>query len=287
MDLIQAIVLGLLQGLTEFLPVSSTAHIRIVPALAGWNDPGPAFTAAIQLGTLLAVLIYFRTELLHAVRGWVSSLTGRGYNTQEARMGWAIFVGTIPIVVLGVLFKDQIENEWRSLNIVAGSLILMGLVLLAAEFLGSRKRGESSMTPKDGLWVGLWQSLALVPGMSRSGSSIAGALFLGMDRPSAARLSFLLSVPSVFAAGIFSIVKHRHELLGSELVPMLVANGVSFLSGYLAIAFLIKMLQRHGTYWFVAYRVVLGLAIYGLMASGTLSPMAGMEGPAVPSSSSR
>lgn len=277
MDLIQAIVLGFIQGLTEFLPISSTAHIRIVPALAGWDDPGPAFTAAIQLGTLLAVLLYFRTELLHAFRGWLGSLTGRRSNTAEARMGWAILLGTIPIVVFGVLMKDQIENEWRSLTIVAGSLILLAVVLLVAEMLGRRSREERDVMPMDGFWVGLWQSLALIPGMSRSGSSIAGALFLGFERPTAARFSFLLSVPSVFGAGVYSILKHRHEMLGEMLKPMLVANLVSFVVGYASIAFLIKMLQKQGTFVFIGYRIVLGIAILALLAGHVVSPFAGME----------
>jgi undecaprenyl-diphosphatase len=273
----QAIVMGLVQGLTEFLPVSSTAHLRLLPALAGWDDPGAAFTAAIQLGTLLAVLVYFRNELLHAFRGWWGHVTGKKKKSPEARMGWAILLGTVPIVVFGILLKSRIENEWRSLTIVASSLILVGLVLLAAEMLSRRVREERDVQPLDGLWVGLWQALALIPGMSRSGSSIAGALFLGFDRPAAARFSFLLSVPSVFGAGIYSIYKHRQEMLGDLLTPVIVANVVSFVVGYASIAFLIKLLQRHGTFVFIVYRVLLGVLILALLAGHVVSPFAGME----------
>lgn len=277
MGLIEAILLGLLQGLTEFLPISSTAHIRVVPALLGWDDPGPAFTAAIQLGTLLAVLIYFRQELARAFKGWSKSLLKQEHDPLDSRMGWAVLLGTIPIVVIGLLFQKSIEHDLRSLTVVAVSLIVMALGLAVTEAIGKRRRTEEDVRTLDGLWVGLWQCLALIPGMSRSGSSIAGALFCGFDRPAAARFSFLLSVPSVFGAGIYSVLKHRHELLGDLLVPMIVANVFSFVSGYLAIAGLLRMLQRHGTFVFVIYRILLGLLILGLIWQGVLSPMAGIS----------
>jgi undecaprenyl-diphosphatase len=276
-DVAQAILLGLVQGVTEFLPISSTAHLRILPALAGWPDPGAAFTAAIQLGTLAAVVIYFRKEITGALRGLLSSINGRGFDPVQARMGWAIVVGTIPIAVCGVAFQRQIETQLRSLSVVAWSLIGMGLVLLAAELRARRRRDEADVRPWDGLWVGLWQAAALVPGMSRSGSSIAGALFAGFDGAAAARISFLLSIPSVLAAGAFSLWKHRGSLLADEmLTPMLVANLASFLSGYAAIAFLIYFLRRHGTFLFVAYRLLLGALILAMLSNGRLEPFEGI-----------
>jgi undecaprenyl-diphosphatase len=277
LGLVEAVILGIVQGITEFLPISSTAHIRILPALVGWQDPGAPFTAAIQIGTLLAVLIYFRKELGAAFLGWIGSIAGKGSDPVGARMGWAIVVGTVPIVFFGVLFKDSIENQLRSLYVIAWALIGMGIVLLIAEALGSRKRNEDDVRIRDGIWVGLWQALALIPGMSRSGSSIAGALFAGFDRASAARFSFLLSVPSVFAAAVYSLIRHRHELVSGHLfVPMVVANVAAFVSGYAAIALLIYVLKKSGTLPFVAYRIALGLFILRLVWAGHLSPTEGM-----------
>jgi len=281
--IVEAALIGLVQGLTEFLPVSSTAHVRILPALLDKPDPGAAFTAAIQIGTLLAVLIYFRKDLAEAFAGWLGSLTGKKFDRSKARMGWAVVLGTIPIVVLGVAFQSSIERELRSLLVVAWSLIGMGLVLLVAEAVGRRKRGEADVMPADGVWVGFWQSLALVPGMSRSGSSIAGALFAGFGRAEAARFSFLLSVPSVLAAGVYSVLRHRESLLptwlggqGEMFAQMLVANAAAFVSGYAAIAFLIRFLKRHGTFVFVVYRVALGAILLWMVHSGRLSPLAGL-----------
>ena len=279
MDLIQAIVLGIVQGLTEFLPISSTAHLRIVPSLLGWNDPGAAFTASIQLGTLIAIVAYFARDLYVALRGWLGSFRGgEAARTPEAKMGWAIVVGTIPIGICGFVFKDAIEGSLRSLNVIAFSLIGMGVLMLVADSIGSKRRGTDRVTPKDGLWVGLWEAAALIPGASRSGSTITGALFAGFDRAAAARFSFLLSVPAILIAGVFSIAEHRKELLGDNFVPMLVANLFSFVFGYLSIAFLIRFLQRHGIRAFVLYRVVLGVIVLYLLWTGILTPMTGIGG---------
>jgi undecaprenyl-diphosphatase len=277
-DLIQAIVLGILQGLTEFLPISSTAHIRIVPALLGWNDPGSAFTAVIQLGTLLAVLIYFRKELGHAIAGWAKGLRGgEAARTFDARMGWAVFIGTIPIIVCALLFDKQIENELRSLQIIAYSLIGMGILLLIAERAAKRKRELEDVKPLDGLLVGLFQCISLIPGSSRSGSTITGGLFAGFDRSAAARFSFLLSVPSVFAAAVFEVVKYRDIFSGPLLLPAIVANGFSFVVGYWSIGFLLRFLQTKSVLVFVIYRVVLGIIILVLLAQGVLDPAAGAK----------
>ena len=278
MGLIEAIILGIVQGLTEFLPISSTAHLRIVPALLGWEDPGAAFTAVIQLGTLAAVLVYFRSDLLMAITGWARSLKGgEGARTPEARLGWAIFIGTLPIVVFGLLFKDPIEHGLRSLYVVAGTLIAMGALLWGVDVIARRVRDLHEVSPKDGLWVGLWQAVALIPGASRSGSTITGALLLGFDRATAARFSFLLSVPSIFAAGVFSLKAHWSEL-GSIGSSVIVATGVSFVVGYASIAFLIKFLQTRGLAVFAIYRFALGGAILIMLATGVLTPDVGLPG---------
>ncbi|MCA1995820.1 MAG: undecaprenyl-diphosphatase UppP [Armatimonadetes bacterium] len=286
MGTLEAILIGIVQGLTEFLPISSTAHIRVLPALLSWPDPGAAFTAVIQLGTLLAVLIYFRRELLHAFGAWFRSLHDRSArNTADARIGWGIFIGTIPIVVFGLAFKRSIERDLRSLYVVAGALILMGIVLALADRWGKRNRGEADARPIDGLWVGLFQAIALIPGASRSGSTIAGAMLCGFDRAAAARYSFLLSVPSVFAAAVLEVWSERTHLADLGWSAVLWANAAAFVVGYASIAFLIRWLQTRSLAPFIVYRILLGLALLGLMAQGTLAPDAGLS-PEPPSVSS-
>lgn len=277
MGIVEAVLIGIVQGLTEFLPISSTAHVRIVPALCGWPDPGAAFTAVIQLGTLLAVLIYFWKDLARIFTAWLRGLAGGAAAKElDAKLGWGIFIGTLPIVVLGLLFKTRIENEWRSLQIIAWTLIGLGLLMAVAERVGSRKRGMDRLTVWDGLIVGFWQALALVPGASRSGSTITGGLFAGLDRATAARFSFLLSVPSILAAAVLALKEHKDVLLGPERMPVVVATLAAFVSGYWAIGFLLKFLQRHPVYAFTVYRVALGLLLLGLLQSGKLSPMTGI-----------
>lgn len=262
MGIVEAIILGLVQGFSEFLPISSTAHIRIVPAVLGWEDPGAPFTAAIQLGTLLAIVAYFWKDLVRTIRGWIISLGPKGdKGSPEARLGWAVFIGSIPIVVLGLAFQDQIEHQLRSLQVIAWALIVVGVLMGIAEWVGRKERRTEDVGWRDGLIVGLCQAVALIPGASRSGSTITGALFLGFDRAEAARFSFLLSVPSILAAGIYSLWDHREVLLGPDQAAVFVANLVSFGSGYLSIAILLKMLARYGTAFFVGYRILLGAGI--------------------------
>jgi undecaprenyl-diphosphatase len=281
--IIQAIVYGLIQGLTEFLPVSSTAHIRIVPSLLGWEDPGAAFTAIIQLGTVLAVLIYFAKDIGKALSAWINSITGKkDFDKNEARLAWAVFVGTLPIVVIGLAFQHKIETSLRSLYVIAVSLILMGIVMLVAEKMGRRKRSLPDVDVKDGGIVGLWQCLALIPGVSRSGSTISGALFQGFDRVTAARFSFLLSIPSVLGAGLYEAYKAIKETKADgvahvEWGPTIVATIVSFIVGYAAIAFFIQYLQRRGMAPFVWYRIALGLLIVFLVSQGHIKPDAGAK----------
>lgn len=273
MTIFQATILGIVQGFTEWLPISSTAHLRIVPALAGWEDPGSAFTAVIQLGTMLAVLVYFGRDLSRAFGGWIRGLAGGdAARTPESRLGWAIAIGTVPIVIVGVLFEKSIKSDWRSLYVIAGSLILVGLVLLLAEKVGKHTKRLEDVNLWSGLWVGLWQAVALIPGASRSGSTISGALFAGFDRPTAARFSFLLSVPSILAAGLKELVDERQAILGQSLAPVIVATIVSFVVGYASIAFLMRYLQTRSTLVFVVYRVALGLLLLVLLQQGVLQP---------------
>ncbi len=274
MDLFQAIVLGIVQGLTEFLPISSSGHLRIVPAFAGWEDPGAAFTAVIQLGTMAAVVLYFRVELVNIARAWLSSLRDPSRRSElDARLGWYLILGTVPIVIFGVAFSHQIENGARNLYIIGTTLIVLGIVLLIAEKVSLRERDLSTITRRDAIVVGFAQALALIPGVSRSGATITAGLFLGMDRVSAARFSFLLSIPAVVLSGIFEL---RLVVDGSAegavgLGPTAVATVFAFISGYLSIAFLLKFLTTHSTGVFVAYRILLGAVVLVLAATGTIS----------------
>jgi undecaprenyl-diphosphatase len=270
MDAFQAIVLGIVQGLTEFLPISSTAHLRIVPAFLGWDDPGTAFTAVVQLGTMAAVLLYFRHDLWNIATGWLRSLRNpelRG--TTDARLGWAIIIGTIPISILGLAFKDPIENQFRTLELIGTTLIVFGLVMLAAEARSRRDRSLREITARDGLLIGLAQALALVPGVSRSGATISAGLFLNFDRAAAARYSFLLSVPAVVLSGLFEL---RHAGEGNLPVgATALATLLAFVTGYASIAFLLRYLARHTIAVFVGYRVVLGVVVIALAATGTIN----------------
>jgi undecaprenyl-diphosphatase len=266
MTIWHAIVLGIIQGLTEFLPISSTAHLRIVPALLGWQDPGAAFTAVIQLGTLVAVLAYFARDVVGITRG---TLTG------QTRMGWMIAVGTLPVVVLGLLFKHHIESTLRSLYVVAVAMIGLALVLALAEWVETRRNALRTMEQVgwlDAIVVGCAQAVALIPGSSRSGCTIAGGLFMGLNRETAARFSFLLSLPAVFAAGIFELIKARHELLSTQehIHDLIVATVVSLIVGYASIAFLLGYLKKHTTWVFIWYRLWVGAALLALLLTGKL-----------------
>jgi len=271
--ILEAIVLGIVQGLTEFLPISSTGHLRIVPAFLGWDDPGAAFTAVTQLGTMAAVLLYFRADLWRIARAWTRSLTDReARRDHDARLGWYIVLGTIPIGIFGLAFKDQIENGARDLYMIGTALIVLGLVLLAAERVGKRERSMEEVTRRDGIVVGFAQALALVPGVSRSGATITAGLFLGLDRAAAARFSFLLSVPAVVLSGLFEM---RDFLDGGEdqagALALIVATALAFVVGYASIAFLLRFLASHSTIVFVGYRVVLGVVVISLTAAGVIA----------------
>jgi len=267
-------VLGIVQGLTEFLPISSTAHLRIIPAFAGWEDPGAAFTAVTQFGTMAAVLIYFRRDLWSIARTWVASLTDRSRRKElDARLGWYIIIGTIPISIFGLAFKDQIETGARDLYLIGAALIALGLVLLLAERVGKRVRDLDSVTLRDGIGVGFAQALALVPGVSRSGATITAGLFLGLKREDAARFSFLLSIPAVVLSGLLELGTILEQGGGEDggLLALVVATALAFIAGYASIALLLRFLVTHTTKVFVAYRVVLGTVVIALTAAGTIS----------------
>ncbi len=272
MSTFEAIVLGIVQGLTEFLPISSTGHLRIVPAFAGWDDPGAAFTAVVQLGTMVAVLLYFREDLWRIGRTWLASLGRRDLRGElDARLGWYIVLATVPIGIFGVLFRDQIESGARDLYLIGGALIVLGLVLLLAEHVSTRRRGVEDIQTRDGLLVGLAQALALVPGVSRSGATISAGLFLGFDRTAAARFSFLISVPAVVLSGLFELRKVLEgEHTDASLSALAIATVLAFISGYASIAFLLRFLTTHSTRVFVAYRVVLGTVVLALATAGAI-----------------
>lgn len=275
MTIIRAIVLGLVQGLTEFLPISSIAHLRIVPALLGWPDPGAAFSAVIQLGTLVAVLVYFARDVAGLTGAALAGLArGRPLADAQARLAWLIVLGTVPIGVCGLVFKRFIEHEARSLYVISASLILLALVLWVAERRGGFRKPIEAIGFRESQWVGLAQALALIPGSSRSGVTITAGLFLGLTREAAARFSFLLGIPAILASGLFEFPELvRHGLGGGGLLSLGVATVVSAASGYLAIAFLLRYLRTHTTHLFVWYRLALGGLLLALLASGRLSPL--------------
>jgi undecaprenyl-diphosphatase len=271
MDALHAIVLGIAQGLTEFLPVSSSAHLRVVPAFFGWEDPGAAFTAITQLGTMAAVLLYFRADLVRIARAFLRSLRDPAARADpDARLGWFIALGTVPIVILGIAFKNPIEDQFRTLELIGATLIAFGFVMLLAERQSRRTRELDEMTRRDGIIIGIAQALALVPGVSRSGATISAGLFLNFDRRAAARYSFLLSVPAVVLSGLFEL-RHLGEDNGASVGATALATVLAFVVGYASIAFLLRYLVRHSISVFVGYRLVLGLAVLVLAAAGTIA----------------
>jgi undecaprenyl-diphosphatase len=272
MDAFEAIVLGLVQGLTEFLPISSSGHLLIVPAFAGWEDPGAAFTAVIQLGTMAAVLVYFRKDLWRIAIAFLRSLRAERWRStdSDARIGWYIVLGTIPIGVFGFVFSDQIESGTRSLYLVGTTLIAFSFVMFAAERVGRRERGLETVSARDGLIIGVFQALALVPGVSRSGATISAGLFVGLERTAAARYSFLLSVPAVVLSGLFEL-RHVTDGDGAGLGMTALATLLAFISGYAAIAWLLRFVATHSIAAFCPYRITLGVIVLVLTAAGAIS----------------
>jgi undecaprenyl-diphosphatase len=286
MDFINAIILGLVQGLTEFLPISSSAHIRIVGELLGTGaDPGAQFTAIIQLGTEAAVLLYFWRDIVRIVGAWFRSLFGKiPRNDPDARMGWLVIIGSIPIVVLGVLFQTSIETTFRSLWIVAVTLIVFGILLGVADYVGSKTRRLRELTWGHGVIFGFAQALALIPGVSRSGGTITAGLFMGYQRRAAARYSFLLALPAVFGSGFFQLYKAIMEPCTKALeasgtcsvevfgpAETAVATLVAFVVGLVVIAFFMSYISRRSFLPFVIYRIVLGIVLIVLLSTGVLA----------------
>jgi undecaprenyl-diphosphatase len=269
MSNLEAVLLGLVQGLTEFLPISSSGHLRIVPAFLGWDDPGAGFTAVIQLGTMAAVVIYFRKDLWQIARAWLRELrVPFRQSSQEAKLGWFILLGTIPISIFGFAFSDQIESGARSLYLIGSALIAFSFVMILAERIGTRERSLEDLDGRDGAYIGFAQALALVPGVSRSGATISAGLLRGFDRVAAARYSFLLSVPAVVLSGLFELRHVGGD--GASIEATVIATFVSFVSGYVAIAWLLRYLGTHSLAIFVAYRIPLGILVLALAATGTI-----------------
>lgn len=271
-EILKAVVLGIIQGITEFLPISSTAHLRVVPAFFGWKDIGAAYTAVIQIGTLIATIIYFRKDIIFLVDGFRNALKRRDVaNNNESRILMLIIVGTIPIGVCGLLFKRFIEGEARGLYVISGALIVLAVLLFIAEKRGSKSKGIGQMTIKDGIIIGLAQALALIPGSSRSGVTITAGLFRGLKRDDAARFSFLLSLPAIFLSGVYELYKERHILLDESLAGLIIATVVSGIVGYYSIEFLLNYLRTKSNMIFIVYRILLGILILILLGTGFLT----------------
>jgi undecaprenyl-diphosphatase len=274
LHLLQAIVLGIVQGVTEFLPISSTAHLEIIPALLGWKDPGAAFTAVIQLGTVVAVLLYFWKDIFATLKAMVS----KDGDPAQKRLGLAILVGTIPIAVLGLALKKQIEGPLRSLYVIAVTQIVMALALWAADHFTNNVRALKAVTVKDGLIVGAAQCLALVPGASRSGSTLIGAYLTGLAPDAAVRFSFLLSLPTIALAGLVELkdfIRPDHPPHPGAMVwstiDIVVATVVAGIVGYFCIGWLLRYLAKRSPVIFVLYRIGLGALLLGMLLSGRLA----------------
>ncbi|GAA1169089.1 Undecaprenyl-diphosphatase [Corynebacterium glaucum] len=274
MTWLQVIVLSVVQGLTEFLPVSSSGHLRIVSELFWGQDAGASFTAVIQLGTELAVLVFFAKDIWRILTAWVAGVLDKSKRGFDYRMGWMVIAGTIPVGLAGVLLKDLIRENFRNLWITATVLILFSFVFILAERKGRKTRGFEELTMKDAILMGLWQCLALIPGVSRSGGTISGGLFLNLDREVATRFSFLLAIPAVLASGLFSLPDAFDPQAGQSAsgLQLLVGSGIGFVLGYISIAWLLKFVSHHSFAWFAAYRIPLGIIVMILLATGVMQP---------------
>ncbi|NLT26355.1 MAG: undecaprenyl-diphosphate phosphatase [Microbacteriaceae bacterium] len=279
MSWFDAFILAIVQALTEFLPISSSAHIRIVGEWLRIGDPGATFTAIIQIGTELAVVVYFWKDIVRIVRQWFGSLTGRvDRRDPDARMGWWIIIGSVPIVLLGLLLQDLIRTQFRSLWLVATTLIVFGIVLGLADVLGRRAKRLEHLSARDGLLYGFAQALALIPGVSRSGGTITAGRLMGYDRPSAARYAFLLAIPAVLGSGLYELYKSFTDESGVTSIDYgatALATVVSFALGWVVIKFLMKWVETRTFMPFVIYRIALGTLLMILLAFGVMDPLAG------------
>jgi undecaprenyl-diphosphatase len=270
----QVIVLSVVQGLTEFLPVSSSGHLAIVSRVFFADDAGASFTAVSQLGTEAAVLVYFARDIVRILKAWFNGLVVKSHRNTDYRLGWYVIIGTIPICILGLFFKEEIRSGVRNLWVVATALVAFSAVIALAEYLGRQTRRIEQLNWRDAIVVGIAQCLALVPGVSRSGSTISAGLFLGLDRELAARFGFLLAIPAVFASGLFSLPDAFHPVtkgMSATGPQLLVSTLIAFVIGLAAVAWLLRFLVRHNMYWFVGYRVLAGTAVLILLATGTVA----------------
>ena len=274
MSWLQVVVLSILQGLTEFLPVSSSGHLAIASRVFFDDDAGASFTAVSQLGTEAAVLVYFARDIVRIVKAWWAGLFDAVRRNADYWLGWWVIIGSIPIGVIGLLFKDQIRTGARNLWLVATALIVFSLVIAAAEYAGRQSRRVEQLTWKDSIIVGVAQCLALVPGVSRSGATISAGLFLGMERELAARFGFLLAIPAVFASGLFSLpdaFAPVGEGMAASGAKLLISTVIAFVVGFAAVAWFLRFLVRHSMYWFVGYRIVLGVVVLVLLSTGVVA----------------
>ncbi len=275
MSWLQVVVLSIIQGLTEFLPVSSSGHLAIASKLFFQGDAGASFTAVSQLGTESAVLVYFFRDIVRILKAWFNGLLVKAHrDNPDYRLGWYVIIGSIPIAVLGLLFKDLIRSDVRNLWVIATAMLVFSAVIAAAEYFSRQDRHIGQLTWRDGLFVGIAQCLALVPGVSRSGATISAGLIRGLDRPLSARFGFLLAIPAVFASGIFSLPDAFHpvsEGMSATGAQLAVSVVITFVIGFAAVAWLLRFLTHHAMYWFVGYRVILALTLMVLLATGVVS----------------
>ncbi len=274
LNLVQSIVIGIIEGLTEFLPVSSTAHMDIFPQLFGWEDPGSAFSAVVQLGPILAIVAYFRHDILKYLKGMMKDPNPFHIDPEntDAKMGWYAICATPPVLLAGKILEKKIDSSFRGLGIVAGALIVGSLVLWFAEQIGKRNKVMESMTFGEAMTVGVAQAIALIPGVSRSGATMTASLFLNFDRESATRFSFLLSVPALTAAGIYKLIKDvlHAPNLKELVVPYTVGTVVAGLTAYAVIHWFLGYVRKHNTNIFIIYRILLGVALIMLLGAGKL-----------------
>lgn len=275
MSWVQVVVLSIVQGLTEFLPISSSSHLAIVSRVFFAGDAGASFTAVSQLGTEAAVIIYFARDIGRILKAWFNGLLIKAHRDNvDYRLGWYVIIGTLPIVLLGVAFKDLIRGEVRNLWIIATAMLVFSAVIAAAEYVGRQNRHVEQLRWSDGLLVGIAQCLALVPGVSRSGSTISAGLFLGLDRELSARFGFLLGIPAVLASGLFSLPDAFHPVtqgMSATGAQLIVSVVIAFVVGFVAVAWLLRFVAHHAMYWFVGYRVILALTVMALLATGVVA----------------
>jgi undecaprenyl-diphosphatase len=269
---LQVVVLSVVQGLTEFLPVSSSGHLAIVSQVFFHDDAGASFTAVIQIGTEIAVLIYFARDIVRIVKAWFGGLFDKARRTPDYWLGWWVILGSVPIGAAGLIFKHYIRGDVRNLWIIATALVVFSAVIAAAEYFGKQTRTIEQFTWRDSLIIGSVQCLALIPGVSRSGATISAGLFMAQKREAAARFGFLLAIPAVLASGLFSLPDAFHPEgagMSATGLQLLVGSVIAFVIGYAAVAWFLKFLVSHSMYWFVGYRVIVGVVVLILLGTGT------------------